>query len=679
MHAERPPGIDRSLVTPATFTLILAVAAFLVPLTSWDVTNAAGLLLVGAACAQALHGFRRQTFAGQRAAWTSGAVTLGLALLLLSAPALASTALALFIAAPFGIDAVRYLAAAMRFGRRTEGRRALVGLVTNAAIVGAILFLRGVSVEWTVAIASGFRILNTLWEMVAQPVFAEHHAEVSVIEDLDLKDSTQVSGIAGRIAAEEEARVPLDRGWLATLIAVLFGIHVGRMGFDRSALGIVSPVVAVLGDLVVAVGLAFVVIHPVRLLFRRLTRGVERRAWRWTLEAPSAASAIGRIAHRLAKWWLESRLRFAIRLRMARYNLRTALRVGLNVGLPLAAVVVATAPVWGMSWYFDTENWAAGVWNSWAASRTDTWRAAMVRSVRAAGNTRTDSAAFSVLPPGLDPAAPFAFIVVGDPGEGDASQHVLRDQLLRAAADDDVRFVVISSDVVYPTGAMKHYESRFWLPFKGIAKPVYAIPGNHDWFDALEGFAATFFEPEAARLAIRARIAQDAGVSSTTDARIEEWIADAARLRREYGVPTGFQRAPFFQVQTERFALIAVDTGVLRTLDDEQRTWLREALSASRGKLVMAVLGHPILAGGHDVSGGDDPSFMELRELLRQHDVSIVMAGDTHDLEYYPEVVVGSGRSRTVHHWVNGGGGAYLSFGTALSWPSTPVTPQWAF
>ena len=56
-----------------------------------------------------------------------------------------------------------------------------------------------------------------------------------------------------------------------------------------------------------------------------------------------------------------------------------------------------------------------------------------------------------------------------------------------AAAQPDVKFVVISSDVVYPTGAMKDYEANFWLPFKGITKPVYAIPGNHDWYDALEG------------------------------------------------------------------------------------------------------------------------------------------------------------------------------------------------
>ena len=112
-------------------------------------------------------------------------------------------------------------------------------------------------------------------------------------------------------------------------------------------------------------------------------------------------------------------------------------------------------------------------------------------------------------------------MVIGDTGEGDASQQVLRDSLIRAAGADDVRFVVLSSDVVYPTGAMKDYELRFWLPFKGVTKPVYAIPGNHDWYDALEGFVATFFRPEAARLAMRARIEADDGVSSTTDAVIE--------------------------------------------------------------------------------------------------------------------------------------------------------------
>ena len=118
-----------------------------------------------------------------------------------------------------------------------------------------------------------------------------------------------------------------------------------------------------------------------------------------------------------------------------------------------------------------------------------------------------------------------------------------------------MRFVVIGSDVVYPNGSMIDYETNFWLPFKGVTKPVYAIPGNHDWYDALEAFNATFLEPDAARAAMRARAEADLRVSSTTDARIESLLAEAARLRGEYGVPTGFQRGPFFEIQSDRFAL----------------------------------------------------------------------------------------------------------------------------
>jgi hypothetical protein len=57
--------------------------------------------------------------------------------------------------------------------------------------------------------------------------------------------------------------------------------------------------------------------------------------------------------------------------------------------------------------------------------------------------------------------------------------------------------------------------------------------------------------------------------------------------------------------------------------------------------------------------------------------VVILVAGDTHDLEYYVEPARAG--APAVHHVVNGGGGAYTSFGTALQWPSGPPTAQWAF
>jgi 3',5'-cyclic AMP phosphodiesterase CpdA len=250
--------------------------------------------------------------------------------------------------------------------------------------------------------------------------------------------------------------------------------------------------------------------------------------------------------------------------------------------------------------------------------------------------------------------------------------------LIKAADQQDVRFVVISSDVVYPTGAMRDYELRFWLPFKGVTKPVFAIPGNHDWYDALEAFIATFFEPRAARAAMRARIEVDNRLTGTTDETVERLIAEAARLRREYRVPTGYQQGPFFQLQTATFALIAVDTGVLKQVDEEQLTWLRAALDRADGKVVLALLGHPPFAGGLDQTRDNEP-FAAINSLLREHHVHVVMAGDTHDLEYYRQSANDNGRPGDVHYFVNGGGGAYQSFGTALAWPERPPTPVWAF
>jgi 3',5'-cyclic AMP phosphodiesterase CpdA len=467
-------------------------------------------------------------------------------------------------------------------------------------------------------------------------------------------------------------RAPIDRGWTVAFIATLLAIHTGRMSTELTILGMISPAVAVLGDMLIAILITLLVINPLYLMWRGPTRWLERLAWGWRLR--DGRSARASLIERITDAWLRQRLRFSIRLREARYSIPAALNQGLQSGLPLAAIIAATVPVWGMSWYFDTENWAAGMWNSWAESRTDTWREEMIHAVLAQNGGGAAVTPFAIEPPGAGPGD-FSFVVIGDPGEGDASQHVLRDQLLGVANQPDVRFVVVSSDVVYPTGAMKDYEAKFWLPFKGITRPVYAIPGNHDWYDALEAFAATFLQADAARASIRARVEADLRLTSTTDDRIEDLIRGAERLRQEYGVPTGFQRAPFFELQTDRFALLAVDTGILRRIDPAQSEWLDAALARAAGKFTMAILGHPFFAGGHDTTVGDE-EFAHLKERLIAHGVRIVMAGDTHDLEYYTEP---GDTTTSVHYFVNGGGGAYLSFGTSLAWPATPATTGWAY
>jgi hypothetical protein len=140
-------------------------------------------------------------------------------------------------------------------------------------------------------------------------------------------------------------------------------------------------------------------------------------------------------------------------------------------------------------------------------------------------------------------------------------------------------------------------------------------------------------------------------------------------------------------LQAEDFALLGIVTGILRTIDERQWAWMGRALDRSHGKFTMAILGHPRFAGGlgspmnaegHGVSDSSE-TFTALYRLLANHNVKIAMVGDTHDFEYYREQIGSVDRTRTMHHFVNGGGGVYLSIGTALDFPAQPAVDDWAF
>jgi 3',5'-cyclic AMP phosphodiesterase CpdA/uncharacterized membrane protein HdeD (DUF308 family) len=656
-----------------TFALVLAGLAAAAPLLAGaGALRLVGALLMIAALIEVLHCFRRVREDVQRSAYASAGLTFLMGLLVLSAPALAETALMLLLGASFVIDAVQRAVEL----RRSRDRRAVLTLALavagNVTMAILLLVLWRRSAVWTITIAGALRILGVGWDMVMSPLPSRD--AVAVIESFGLPDHSEIARLGERLARDETARRTYDRRWIVTIVAILFATHVGRMEAEWTLVGLLAPIVAVAGDVASALLIAIGVIGPARFALRRATWPLERRGWARILAEP-VDRPLG-LLDRVLRAYLVRTFRIWIRFRQMRDSLPLVAERALQMGLPVVAVAVATVPIWGMSWYFNSENWAAAIYNSWAEQRTDAWRAAMTRAVLASTPGVEPPGALTLGPPAL--GRDFAFLVIGDPGEGDASQHVLRDQIIRAGASADVRFMVISSDVIYPTGSMKNYEANFWLPFKGFDKPVYAIPGNHDWYDALEGFVATFFTPEAARVAMRARVEADNRLTSTTDDRIAWLIDEAARLRREYGVPTGFQRAPYFQIQTERFALIAVDTGVVRRVDPDQLAWLRSALELARGKFKMVILGHPLYAGGLYQASGD-ADFTTIHELMREYRVEVVMAGDTHDLELYRERYQADGSEHVMHHVVNGGGGAYLSSGTALAWPASPAVPEWAF
>ncbi|HEX4913397.1 MAG TPA: metallophosphoesterase [Vicinamibacterales bacterium] len=525
----------------------------------------------------------------------------------------------------------------------------------------------------------GLRMAASGW----QTIFAPSPSEADVFtrpEDhhpsrgLGLEPHPIIGFIHREAIADAVSRAPTDLYWSAIFVLVFFAIHVGRLDAEWTWLGLLSPAVATLGDIAAALVLAVVIVFPASLLWARVTRPVERAVWQRMLHDTSPVSDL-RWSERGLRTWAELRLRRHVARDLENNTLPGALRQMIRAGLPITAVIIAVHPIWGFSWYFNSENWATAAWQKIAQTRIDVWRTAMIDAVAAArgGGDLTAPGVFAVTPPGLTAEGDFSFIVIGDPGEGDQSQHALRDQVLAAGRKDAVKFVVIASDVVYPTGAMKDYEANFYLPLKGIDKPVYAIPGNHDWFNALDGFSANLLHPDTATIAIEARVDADLSLSSTTGGRIAQLVGDAARLRSFYRVPAGQQHGPFFELHTGTFSLIAVDTGIEPGIDGRQLAWLNAALDRARGAFTMAILGHPFYASGREQHG--DESFTRLRELLQSRGVRVLMAGDTHDFEYYRDART----SPPMHHFVNGGGGAYLSIGTALDWPEAPVFDNHVF
>jgi uncharacterized membrane protein HdeD (DUF308 family) len=564
--------------------------------------------------------------------------------------------------------------------RRTIENRPweLVNAISHVAAGAFVIWFRNTLAPVALGVLVGIWVISRGWEMLFQ--WRDEAGEPEAFAPaarLGLAGEPELDRIATETLARETEHLRVDLRWCVGLAAIAFAVHIGRMDLQWNVLGFVSTLVAVVGDLGFALVFALAFALPIRLTWRALTRGLERSAWRRRLAAGAGSHALG---DRLAAAWLAGRLRFDARLHSMRGSAGTALARVIQTGLPIAALFVAINPIWGFSWYFNTESWVSGFWQKLVEAKVDPWRATMVDAVAAAEGAPTVEAPglFAIAPDGVGSGADFSFLVLGDTGEGDASQFSLKDRFLLEGQRDDVKFLVVSSDVIYPAGAMTDYEPKFYLPFKGFEKPIYAIPGNHDWFGALDAFNANFLEAEAARAAMRARLRATILPTATPKTDVEGMIAEADRLRRTYRIRTGLQRAPFFEMDAGAFALIAVDTGILKRIDDRERRWLGSALERAKGKFTMVILGHPIYAAGHD-QGRIDPVFGEIHELLRSYGVPIVLAGDTHDFEYYRETYDAGGQPRTMHHFVDGGGGAYLSIGTALDWPADPPVADWAY
>jgi uncharacterized membrane protein HdeD (DUF308 family) len=687
----------RGAVVLAMGCLAIAAPFFAGPMTFFLI----GLLAILSGVLEMLEALRAPVNVQRRSAYLSCELSIVAGILLVSVPALVLRGLALSLAATFCIDGVGKLWASVRAKWVSAPWLWLAMTAVLNICMALMLATRWPIRDWSVvAFVVGIRMLTTGWSMLRGPATpvawtppADTHADVN----LGLPPHRIFAALNEAADTRDRNRRGIDAGWCWIFILLFFVIHVGRMRVYWNLVGMIAPLVAVCGDLAVALAVSFIVIFPARLAWRKLTCPLERLAWRRVLTQPEK-TRIGML-DRLNRYWLSGRLRFARRFAQMRYAPRVALGWGLVVGLPITAVWISIQPIFGdMNYFFNSENWSSIVWHRWAETRTDRWRENMIHALSAQYQDIPQDRLFRVEPEGVTGKEDFSFLVVGDNGDGSPAQHSLRSRYLALGQRSDVKFLVCSSDVIYPDGAMRDYEHKFHVPFMGFKKPIYAIPGNHDWYDALEGFAANFLEPDAARTCMRSRVETDGHFTNTSEGRIDGYIREAARLRREYDLNVGTQRGPFFEIQADCFALIAVDTGVLKTLDGAQWKWFRAALERARGKFNMVLLGHPLFTAGHyqgdlEAQSGEWSSlyrspldeldetacFNAIHKLLREHEVELVMAGDMHLFEHYREPYETGGKNKMMNHFVNGGGGAFICVGVPFDWPQKPATKQWTY
>ncbi|MGW0762633.1 metallophosphoesterase family protein [Streptomyces sp. NPDC002814] len=305
-----------------------------------------------------------------------------------------------------------------------------------------------------------------------------------------------------------------------------------------------------------------------------------------------------------------------------------------------------------ISWLDPRMLWAArnGVLASWFGDPTGGTRSRWVAQRTAAGVP-----ADKVLR--RDDPDRFSFLVIGDTGEGDDPQYAVVPGLLEVG--QDTRFAVVASDVIYPVGSADDYGTKFFRPYQDYQAPIYAIPGNHDWYEDLAAFMRVFCddappltpEPQP-RPFSRARLRSL--LWHRPRPKDGQRLAEARKLRSS-PAQQAVQPGPYWAIDAGPVRIIGIDTGLLGTVDAEQGAWLRHVSQGPRPKIL--ITGSPLYVDGKyepcAIDGGGT-----VDDIVRDpaHHYVAAIGGDIHNYQRYPVPVDG----RTIQYVVAGGGGAFM-------------------
>jgi len=226
------------------------------------------------------------------------------------------------------------------------------------------------------------------------------------------------------------------------------------------------------------------------------------------------------------------------------------------------------------------------------------------------------------------------------------------------------RFLILGGDQVYPTASAQEYQDRLVGPFGAVLPRVetgwphvYAIPGNHDWYDGLTSFLRIFCQTRSP------------GSTGSVLPR-SRWLgAWETRQRRSY----------FALKLPANWWLWGTDIQLSADIDKPQLEYFfdviapqmqEEARRTGCEPRVILVTASPSWVfcvdrpapGGHSV---DDPKSFEslayFEKLIRRSGarLALVLSGDLHHYCRYEQQTSDPGEPKT-HRITSGGGGAYL-------------------
>jgi hypothetical protein len=237
---------------------------------------------------------------------------------------------------------------------------------------------------------------------------------------------------------------------------------------------------------------------------------------------------------------------------------------------------------------------------------------------------------------GFDATTTIAALVARDtltlPGPGPAGEHSTR-----AGA-----VLVLGGDQAYPFATMQEYRNRLVGPFRSVLpwtwRPrwLFAIPGNHDWYDGLASFVKQFCQGR--------------------------WIG---------GWKTAQTRSYFALALPHGWHLWAVDVALGTDIDTGQLEYFEQrARALEPGAQIVLCTAKPTWTDTHPDPAGSDVLEYFGRTVIGNHaELRLTLSGDLH---LYARYTAADGESKIIA----GGGGAYLAPTHHLQTPVRLPAPQ---